>query len=79
MTHHGDGGWEFRCMRAIITTLVLLSTSTGYGCTVCDSPAGSSMRAGIFNDSFLVTLIEVLAPFPVLGLALYLLNRCLPD
>jgi len=55
------------------------ATSTGYGCTVCDTATGSAVRAGIFNGSFFITFIEVVSPFPVLGLALYLVDRCLPD
>jgi hypothetical protein len=48
-------------------------------CTVCDSDAGVAVRLGIFNSSFLPTLLEVMAPFPVIGVGLFLLNRYLPD
>jgi hypothetical protein len=49
------------------------------GCPICSTEAGAAVRAGIFNASFLPTLLEVIAPFPVLGLVLYVLNRFLPD
>jgi hypothetical protein len=37
------------------------------------------VRAGIFNGSFTRTFLEVAAPFPVLALLLYVINRYLPD
>jgi hypothetical protein len=42
-------------------------------CTVCDSETGTQVRAAIFDETFLVTLASVAAPFPilVLGLAVY--------
>ncbi len=38
-------------------------------CTVCDSDTGQQVRAGIFNNDFVPTLAAVLAPFPLLLLA----------
>ncbi len=58
---------------------LLGAVSVTLACTVCDSDAGVAVRSGIFNPSFLPTLFEVIAPFPVLGLVLYALSRCLPD
>jgi len=66
-------------MRTIIAAMFTFAASTGYGCTVCDTATGSAVRAGILNGSFFITFIEVVAPFPVLGLVLYVLNRYLPD
>ena len=48
-------------------------------CTVCDTEVGVAVRAGLFNAAFVPTLLEVLAPFPVLALVLYAINRYLPD
>lgn len=66
-------------MRTIIAAMFTFAASTGYGCTICDTAAGSAVRAGIFNGSFFITFIEVVSAFPVLGLALYVVDRCLPD
>gem|GEM_PF-4431620 len=74
-----DANQRCHCMRTVIVAMLILSAATGYGCTVCDSATGEAVRAGIFNDSFFITFLEVFAPFPVLGLALYVINRLLPD
>lgn len=66
-------------MRTLSAAIFLLSAAACHGCTVCDSPNGEALRGGVFNDSFFITFLEVVAPFPVLGLALYALNRLLPD
>lgn len=66
-------------VRAIIATLVLGMPLPAIGCPVCDTETGAAVRAGIFNADFLPTLLEVLAPFPVLGLILFIINRYLPD
>ncbi len=66
-------------VRTFISAMLIFAASTGMACTVCDTATGTAVRAGIFNDSFLITFLEVVAPFPVLGLALYAINRYLPD
>ena len=53
--------------------------SLARACTVCDSEIGIAVRAGVFNESFLLTFLEVVAPFPVLGLAIFAIHRYLPD
>lgn len=70
--------YNFTVVRVLGAVLFIFSASASHGCPVCDSAIGEAVRSGIFNDSFLLTFLEVLAPFPVLGLALYGLNRCLP-
>jgi hypothetical protein len=35
-------------------------------CPVCDTATGALVRAGIFDDTFWVTLLQVTAPLPVL-------------
>jgi hypothetical protein len=49
------------------------------GCTVCGSPSGAAVRAGIFNPSFTPTFLEVAAPIPALVIALYVVSRLLPE
>ena len=67
-----------------ICVIVLLGFAPGAipsarGCPVCDTAVGAAVRAGIFNAAFLPTLLEVVAPFAVLGPILYVLHRRLPD
>ena len=63
----------------IILSILTLAAPTMIACTVCDTATGTALRAGIFNDSFFITFLEVIAPFPVLGLVLFAINRYLPD
>ncbi len=56
-----------------------LPAAPATACPVCHTEGGATVRAGIFNAAFPSTLLEVLAPFAGLGVALGLLNRCLPD
>jgi hypothetical protein len=65
--------------RCLIWLLLLATPSMACACAVCDSQIGIAVRTGIFNASFLPTLLEVFAPFPVFGLAIYAVSRCLPD
>ena len=58
---------------------VLATPSMALACAVCNSDIGIAVRDGIFGSSFLPTLLEVFAPFPVFGLAIYAINRYLPD
>jgi hypothetical protein len=67
-------------MKRCFVWLPLLATpSMACACTVCDSKIGIAVRAGVFNASFFLTLLEVFAPFPLFGLAIYAVSRCLPD
>ncbi len=66
-------------LRTLFILLCLIAAGSARACTVCDSERGVAVRSGIFNESFFSTLLEVAAPFPVLGLALYCINRWLPD
>jgi hypothetical protein len=48
-------------------------------CPVCDSVSGEELRQALFGDELTRTLVEVLAPFPVLAVATYVSCRwCLP-
>ena len=67
------------CNFVSVSVFPQLLDSLTLACTVCDTDVGVAVRAGIFNASFLPTLLEVLAPFPVLGLVLLALDRYLPD
>ena len=66
-------------MRTLLMCLALLVAAPAWGCPVCDSPVGLEVRAGLFSGSFLRTLLEVAAPFPLVGLVLYVVGRWLPD
>jgi hypothetical protein len=67
-------------MKGCLVWLLLLATpSMAHACTVCHSEIGIALRVGIFNASFFPTLLEVFAPFPVFGLAIYAVSRYLPD
>lgn len=57
---------------------LFVSLTAGRACTVCDSGIGAEVRAGIFDSAFWPTLLEVAAPFPVLGLIFLVLYRVLP-
>lgn len=65
--------------RCLIWLLVLSSPGMAQACAVCDSEIGIAVRAGIVNASFFPTLLEVSAPFPVFGLAIYVVSRYLPN
>ncbi len=62
----------------VVLAILALFARISHACTVCDSVAGSALRAGIFDDSFSITFLQVAAPFLVVGLTLYALDRCLP-
>ncbi len=63
----------------VIPTGLTLFAGTSHACTVCDSAAGSALRAGIFDGSFSITFLQVVAPFLALAIVLYSFNRHLPD
>lgn len=65
--------------RSLVWLLLFATPSMAYACAVCDSEIGIAVRAGIFNASFFPTLLQVFAPFPVFGLAIYAVSRYLPD
>jgi hypothetical protein len=58
---------------------IVMLPSIAHSCAVCDSQVGVAVRAGIFNAAFFPTFLQVFAPFPLLGVAMYTLNRFLPD
>ena len=48
-------------------------------CPICDTPTGEQVRAGIFGAGFLSTLLTVLLPFPILLVAVLIINHALSD
>ena len=60
-------------------TLLFVRDATSVACTVCDTDVGIAVRSGLFNAAFTPTLLEVIAPFPVLALVIYAINRYLPE
>ncbi len=64
---------------AVFLVLLFAALSAAVGCPICDSPTGEAVRAEIFGSSFGRTFLEVAAPFPVLAVILYVLNRYLPE
>ncbi len=66
-------------MKGAVSTIIIFAESTSHACTICDSAAGSALRSGIFNSSFVITFLQVGAPFLVLGIAIYAIHGPLPD
>ena len=56
-------------MRSAVWTFaaLVLHASVSSACTLCHTPTGEQVRAGIFNESFGSNLLLTLAPFPVLA------------
>ena len=52
---------------------------TALACTICDTPGGEQVRAGVFDENFWPTLAGVAAPFPILLLGLAVYHFGLPD
>jgi hypothetical protein len=65
--------------RCLVWFFLIATASMAHACPVCDSEIATAVRAGIFNASFFPTLLEVVAPFPVVGLVIYAVSRYLPD
>jgi hypothetical protein len=65
--------------RCLVWILLLATSCMAQACAVCDSEIGIAVRAGIFNASFSRTILEVFTPFPVFGVAIYVVSRYLPD
>lgn len=68
-----------RLLRTLGSFALASSSVAARACTVCDSPTGHQVRAGLFNGHFLQTLLLVAAPFPVMAVAVWLLHMSLPD
>lgn len=60
---------------AVAVAAVPLAASA---CPLCNTPTGQQVRAGIFDHDFAMTLLTVLAPFPVLLLVLAAMHFGLP-
>jgi hypothetical protein len=60
---------SFSILRSIPLMFLLASAGQARACTICDSAAGRSLRAGIFDGHFLRNLAVVASPFPIFALA----------
>ncbi len=65
--------------RALVLLVASARCTLAHACTVCGSPNGHAVRAGLFNGHFLHTFVLVLLPFPILAVTVLLLGRVLPD
>jgi hypothetical protein len=65
--------------RAYPILALLALRAVANACPVCDSPTGKEVRAGIFDGRFALTWLEVIAPFPILGVILAALHWSLRD
>ncbi len=65
--------------RAMSGCISLQAWASAHACTVCDSPNGQALRAGLFNGHFLHTLLLVMAPVPILLAAAVVSSFFLPD
>lgn len=54
--------------------LMLLAAVPASACPVCNTGTGEQVRTGIFNAAFVPTLVELLAPLPVLAVCLLALR-----
>jgi hypothetical protein len=68
-----------RLLRPLAALGSALPATMAHACTVCDSPTGHQLRAGLFNGHFLRTLGIVVTPVPVFFVAVLLLHRGMPD
>lgn len=62
-----------------LAVLVVLWSASAEACTICDSPTGQQVRAGILDGRFALTWLEVIAPFPLLALLLGVIQWSLRD
>ena len=58
--------------------MIIIRASAAEACPVCDTTTGQQVRAGIFDHDFGMTLLTVLAPFPVLVFVLAAMHFGLP-
>ena len=73
---------KFLYFQRIARTAALLAAAANplaaSACPLCNTPTGQQVRAGIFDHDFGMTLLTVLAPFPVLLLVLAMMHFGLP-
>jgi len=65
-------------IRLAIATLALTFAGEVLACPICNSTTGLAVRSTIFGQDFFKTFWEVLAPFPLLAVSVYAINRSLP-
>lgn len=68
-----------RLGRFVLLPTFVLSAISAHACTVCDSPTGHQVRAGLFNGHFLHMLLITALPFPLFALAVLLVHFGMPD
>lgn len=67
-------GVGVRCTTLPAAALISLVSRTAGGCPLCNSETGAVVRANIFGEHFVTTLLAVLSPFPVILLVVLLLH-----
>lgn len=65
--------------RKLFPIIFFVMPAAVMACPICDTPTGEQVRAGIFGAGFLSTLFAVLLPFPVLLVAVLLINHALSE
>jgi uncharacterized BrkB/YihY/UPF0761 family membrane protein len=63
-------------LTAVCGTLLPLIASA---CPMCNTETGQQVRAGIFDENFWTTLAVIVAPFPVLLLAIAIYHYGVPN
>jgi hypothetical protein len=58
----------------LAAALASLVARTAEACPLCNSETGAAVRASIFGEHFVTTLLAVLSPFPVIVVAVLLLH-----
>ena len=65
--------------RNLFHAIFFVAPAAVMACPICDTPTGEQVRAGIFGAGFLSTLLTVLLPFPILLVAVLIINHALSD
>ncbi len=65
-------------LASLFVATAFLSPATTFACTLCDTDTGRQVRAGIFEEHFWPTLIGVIAPFPIMLLAVAAIHFAIP-
>jgi len=66
-------------LASLFVATAFLSPATTFACTLCDTDTGRQVRAGIFGEHFWSTLAGVIAPFPIMLLAVAAIHFAIPE
>jgi hypothetical protein len=69
---------QSRGLLVALIVVVAFIAREGAACMVCDTPVGVQIRGSVFDESFGMTLAQIMAPFPILFAAVALLHRGWP-